>query len=64
MTKKSIEELNDEKIAPRRDDVIKRMINTPPQPHKPIWKKKAAAAKSKQSSETKKGSALEPSPRS
>jgi hypothetical protein len=33
MGKKDSEEFTDEEIARRRDDVIRRMANTPPKPH-------------------------------
>jgi hypothetical protein len=35
MGKTQTDEFTDEEIARRRDEVIKRMANTPPKPHKP-----------------------------
>jgi hypothetical protein len=42
MGKKSLvdDEIPEEQVTRRRDEVIKCMINTPPQPHKPLKKSK------------------------
>jgi hypothetical protein len=37
------DDIPEAEAARRRDDVIRRMINTPPQPHKPLRKSKAKA---------------------
>ncbi|WP_439573495.1 hypothetical protein [Phreatobacter sp.] len=36
---KEPETLSDDEIARRRDEVIRRMLNTPPKPHKPAAEK-------------------------
>jgi hypothetical protein len=39
--------MNEKQIAERRDETIKRMLSTPPAPHKPVTSKKKKAAKKK-----------------
>jgi hypothetical protein len=47
MVTKPDELYSDQEAARRRDDVIKRMINTPPQLHKPLGNPKAGASSGK-----------------
>ncbi len=39
MPGKGPEDYSDEETARRRDEVIRRMLNTPPKPHKPAAEK-------------------------
>jgi hypothetical protein len=41
-------ELKPEEIARRRDDALRRALNTPPKPREPIGKRKATSETSKQ----------------
>jgi hypothetical protein len=49
------EQYSEQETARRRDAVIKRMLNTPPQPHKPLksMPRKGTVAQSKKRRKTK-----------
>ena len=47
MAKVQEKQLSEQEIAQRRDEVVKRMLNTPPQPHKSEPKRNKAKGKPK-----------------
>jgi hypothetical protein len=53
MAKTPTDKYNDEEVARRRDEVVRRMLATPPTPHKPLKKHREDGAPQRKAKHSK-----------